>query len=77
VVETFDEMLLEQNGKCKICSREIGCTIREEDIDAAVVDHCDETGKIRGLLCHQCNRGIGLLKHDVEILLKAVEYLRG
>lgn len=39
------------------------------------VDHCHNTGKIRGLLCHFCNVGIGVFKDDPELLLKARDYL--
>jgi hypothetical protein len=39
------------------------------------VDHCHETGKIRGLLCHSCNTGIGKLGDNLEGLQKAVSYL--
>lgn len=39
------------------------------------VDHDAETGKVRGMLCTNCNRGIGFLKHDTEILARAIKYL--
>jgi hypothetical protein len=39
------------------------------------VDHDKETGKIRGKLCGNCNTGIGLFKHDLGLMLKAMEYL--
>lgn len=39
------------------------------------IDHCHETGKIRGLLCETCNTAIGKLKDDVQILKNAVKYL--
>lgn len=38
---------------------------------------CHTTGKVRGLLCTTCNKGIGLLKDDFNILQSAIEYLRG
>ena len=40
------------------------------------IDHCHETGKIRGLLCDNCNKGIGNLQDDIEILNNAIKYLR-
>lgn len=42
-----------------------------------VVDHCHKTGRIRGLLCHNCNRALGLLQDDVGVLRKAIGYLKG
>ncbi len=41
------------------------------------VDHDHGTGKVRGLLCHNCNRAIGLLHDDIGLLNKAVQYLEG
>jgi hypothetical protein len=39
------------------------------------VDHCHTTGNVRGLLCHNCNRGIGLLKELPSNFIKAIKYL--
>lgn len=69
-VERYDEMLSEQNGCCKICG-----VLRLPEQRVLVVDHNHETGKIRGLLCHPCNMGIGQLKDSVDILRKAILYL--
>src|SRR4051812_36980393 len=44
------EMLRNQDGKCIICG---------EEMDRMVVDHCHKTGKVRGILCDNCNRGLG------------------
>lgn len=40
------------------------------------VDHCHQTGKIRGLLCQKCNMALGLLNDSVEILETAIRYLK-
>ena len=67
--EQYDQMFLSQNGKCRICKR-----VSDKRLN---VDHCHNTGKIRGLLCWNCNIGIGYMKHSVEILKTAVQYLGG
>jgi hypothetical protein len=61
----YEIMVDQQEGKCKICSSE----------EKLFVDHCHDSGKVRGLLCNTCNRSLGLLKDDVDVLLSAVEYL--
>lgn len=43
--------------------------------DTLHVDHCHTTGKVRGLLCYNCNSGIGRFKDNVEVMQKAIEYL--
>jgi hypothetical protein len=68
--DKFLEMLEKQEGKCKIC-----CT-KPTTQRGLHVDHCHESGIVRGLLCHGCNVALGSMKDDPEILLKAVEYLR-
>jgi hypothetical protein len=68
--EEYDRMFAEQNGVCKIC--------KEPEFHMGrllSVDHCHETGKVRGLLCNSCNRGIGLFVDDPERLRKAATYL--
>lgn len=59
-----------QNGKCAICN-EVPQSER-----GLHVDHCHETNKVRGLLCHGCNTGIGALKENPKIMLKAIKYLK-
>lgn len=68
----YAEMLAAQGGVCAICGRpEVG----RKDHRNLVVDHCHTSNQIRGLLCHSCNRGIGLLQDSPEILKKALTYL--
>lgn len=62
------EMMENQNGKCKICK----CDIREE----YHIDHCKDTGVVRGLLCPNNNLGLGLFQHDPDVLIEAANYLR-
>lgn len=69
--EEFDTMYSEQEGKCRICSIDIPLRGRETHID-----HDHVTGKIRGLLCRSCNLGLGFFKDNIELMEKAVEYLK-
>ena len=65
-----------QRGVCAICKQH---NTRKKDgrrFDLSV-DHCHETGKVRGLLCSECNLGIGKFKHDPSLLHAAIEYLSG
>lgn len=61
------ELLKKQNNKCAICGE-----VAKKTLD---IDHCHTTDKVRGLLCNNCNRGIGHLKENINILKKAIEYL--
>jgi hypothetical protein len=69
--EQYDEMLIAQDGKCEICKTDKPTGKWK----VFAVDHCHKTGNIRGLLCNECNRGMGLLRDDPELLIKAAEYL--
>ena len=64
-VEDYDSMVRAQKGRCAICLEE----------GRLFVDHNHKTGKVRGLLCNNCNRGIGLLKDEVNVLLNAARYV--
>lgn len=66
----YNKMFEKQNGKCAICERH-----QDELKFKLSVDHCHRTNKIRGLLCDKCNRGIGFLNDDKEIVQNALKYL--
>jgi len=68
-------MFEEQRGECKICSIKLNKTRYVGDM--AVVDHCHTTGKIRGILCNSCNRGIGYFRDNPKFLTNAASYLTG
>lgn len=75
--EQYIEMFDKQKGKCKICTKSINFRGTVSDkYNSACVDHCHETGKIRGLLCSSCNRGLGFFSEDPEILHSAYKYLK-
>lgn len=71
-LEFYNQMMRNQNNKCAVCE------ISQGDSDRRFsVDHCHTTGRIRGLLCTNCNRGLGLLKDDPKLIESAIRYLEG
>ncbi|MEE1669660.1 endonuclease VII domain-containing protein [Streptomyces sp. WAC07094] len=62
-----DEMVASQRGLCVICLK----------APAVHVDHCHETGKVRGVLCFNCNSAIGKLGDDPDAVRRAAAYLEG
>ena len=69
--EQYDKMLEAQEGVCTIC----GKPETKPNAKYLAVDHNHETGVIRGLLCNNCNRALGLLGDNVETLQNAINYL--
>ena len=65
----YDELAKAQENKCAIC----GLQPTKKRLD---LDHCHITKQIRGLLCNNCNRGLGHFKDNVELLSNAIEYLK-
>ena len=66
-----------QQFKCAICKKELN--IQKETTwrpKSVAVDHCHLSGKVRGILCSNCNTGLGLFADNVDALLEAVQYLR-
>lgn len=72
-IERYNEMLVEQDFKCKICGKIHDSSKKRGRL---YVDHTKDTKIVRGLLCSHCNCAIGYLKHDTELLQKAIEYLK-
>lgn len=61
------KMLLDlQDGKCAICLLEL---------EKPHIDHSYETGYVRGLLCNQCNTGLGMFRDNVDNLIRAMAYV--
>ena len=69
-------MYEQQNGVCAICGKP-ETKVQYGKIQPLTVDHNHETGKVRGLLCFNCNIAIGKLKDDIVLLEKAIDYLKG
>lgn len=72
--EEYDIMHDQQGGVCKICG-EKGFKMNKGHRNGLVLDHCHSTGKLRGFLCPNCNRGLGLFKDDVVRMKEAIRYL--
>ncbi|SRR5881394_1007110 len=70
-MDDYSRMFEEQEGLCKICR----CRQPNARFKYLSVDHDHETGRVRGLLCMNCNRGLGLFDHDPILLEKAIDYL--
>lgn len=70
-LEEYNTLLKEQNYCCKICGIHESGQKRN-----LAVDHCRTTGKIRGILCDNCNTSLGLLKESPSILQSAIDYLK-
>jgi len=67
--QMYDVMYEAQRGCCALCNEP------EEKFAWLCIDHDHDTGKIRGLLCPNCNRGIGLLRDNADLLRKAATYI--
>ncbi len=69
--EQFEDMCKAQNGLCKICRQPPNGRWK-----TLVVDHCHTTGRIRGLLCSNCNLAVGHLRDNPQYAREAAAYLR-
>ena len=69
-IEQYDLILEQQNGGCAICGQP--CATGR----FLAVDHDHATGKVRALLCKNCNTAIGLLGEDTDRMAKAIEYIQ-
>ncbi len=67
----YQALLEKQEGVCAICGR------APSENKRLCVDHNHKTDEIRGLLCFECNTGIGKLQESVDLLRKAIHYLDG
>jgi len=63
----YESLVALQEGKCALCL----------ESKPLVVDHDHGTGRVRGLLCHYCNRGLGFFKDNQTALLRAANYIKG
>jgi hypothetical protein len=75
-LEDHARLVKAHDDRCAICRRPETRTNRL-GVTLIALDHDHKTGEVRGLLCHNCNTGIGRFNDDPELLLAAVAYLRG
>lgn len=73
----YQTLFAKQGNACAVCRTKKntidGCYGTEKQFP---VDHDHNTGKIRGVLCDRCNRALGLLKDDIDVVKSLVSYLK-
>lgn len=74
-LEQYNIMLEEQDGVCAICGNPETAISRWGTPLSLAVDHCHETGRVRGLLCRNCNVTLGRAGDNVELLRSMADYL--
>jgi hypothetical protein len=67
--DEVERYIAAHNNLCEICGT-------KTDIRSLAVDHCHTTGKLRGLLCSNCNCGLGMFQDSPQLLMKAETYLQ-
>lgn len=70
----YAKLFEDQKGVCAICENPETAK-RNGVVRALAVDHCHDTGKVRGLLCSNCNTALGKFKDNTKVLAKAIKYL--
>ena len=70
--EQYEDILQKQESKCAICGTVNSINKR---VGGLFIDHDHDTNIVRGLLCHQCNAGLGYFKDNVNLLNNAINYL--
>jgi len=66
--DQYLKMVTDQNNKCLICKRDLNGI-------KSCIDHSHENGKVRGILCNNCNNGIGFFNDNIEHLKTAIKYI--
>jgi len=76
-LEEYDRLFTAQGGVCALCKKpeSVRRRKRDEGRERLAVDHCHDTGRVRGLLCFKCNTAIGALGDTEESAQRVVEYL--
>lgn len=71
----LEQMKKDQDYKCYLCHGEGFLIGKNNHNEKLAVDHDHNTGKVRKLLCHNCNRALGLFKDNPELMRKAALYV--
>lgn len=77
-IAIYESLFEKQGGRCAICGTDVPSRYRgKNDKERRFnLDHCHKTQKIRGLLCGQCNTGLGMFGDNIEWLRSAIKYLQ-
>jgi hypothetical protein len=80
-IERYHELFCQQDGRCAICGTSnpygpLESETRKRKLRFFAVDHCHETGKVRGLLCARCNLAIGNFNDDIALIKMAIDYIQ-
>lgn len=71
----YETMKQQQNNRCYLCGSKGFMIGNNNHSERLAVDHCHDTDTVRKLLCHNCNRALGLFKDNPELMRKAAEYV--
>lgn len=76
-LDDYEAMADRQDGRCAVCglTPESPRAGKRFTNGVLVVDHCHATGRVRGLLCDPCNRGLGQFGDNIDMLWSAISYL--
>ena len=72
--DQYNLMLVAQDWKCLLCSKQLIDKGKREE--QPCIDHDHVTGQVRGLLCWCCNAGLGMFKENPEVLLRAIQHIK-
>ena len=64
--EEYATLMEKSQGGCEVCNT---------PLERVCIDHCHTTGRVRGVLCHNCNTALGLVGDNVATLTKLIQYL--
>lgn len=71
-LDAWNELATRQSFACAVCG------VPQTEMERGLfVDHDHKTGRVRGLLCNPCNRGLGYFRDRPDLLQKAKDYLNG